>query len=161
MKKGGPSKCWTLMVLVSQKKLPPVRNKDHRAKMKKKQKSNSHSKAETSAEEASRIKAYDYRSWDKFDVVSCAFRMMFYQKAAASSGRFWLQDKALAEVDKDGGPEESHESDSEDAAVDPETALTEKEKVRLLATFLKPLQSDMDQHRHKLSFVWFIKMFYF
>uniref|UniRef100_H2LZ12 RNA polymerase II-associated protein 3 n=1 Tax=Oryzias latipes TaxID=8090 RepID=H2LZ12_ORYLA len=87
------------------KKLPPVRNKDHRAKMKKKQKSNSHSKAETSAEEASRIKAYDYRSWDKFDV-----------------------DKALAEVDKDGGPEESHESDSEDAAVDPETALTEKEK---------------------------------
>ncbi|XP_020569692.1 RNA polymerase II-associated protein 3 isoform X2 [Oryzias latipes] len=88
-----------------QKKLPPVRNKDHRAKMKKKQKSNSHSKAETSAEEASRIKAYDYRSWDKFDV-----------------------DKALAEVDKDGGPEESHESDSEDAAVDPETALTEKEK---------------------------------
>uniref|UniRef100_A0A3P9K856 RNA polymerase II-associated protein 3 n=1 Tax=Oryzias latipes TaxID=8090 RepID=A0A3P9K856_ORYLA len=90
---------------VQEKKLPPVRNKDHRAKMKKKQKSNSHSKAETSAEEASRIKAYDYRSWDKFDV-----------------------DKALAEVDKDGGPEESHESDSEDAVVDPETALTEKEK---------------------------------
>uniref|UniRef100_A0A8C7YS96 RNA polymerase II-associated protein 3 n=1 Tax=Oryzias sinensis TaxID=183150 RepID=A0A8C7YS96_9TELE len=89
---------------VQEKKLPPVRNKDHRAKMKKKQKSNSHSKAETSAEEASRIKAYDYRSWDKFDV-----------------------DKALAEVDKDEGPEESHESDSEDA-VDPETALTEKEK---------------------------------
>ncbi|RVE56326.1 hypothetical protein OJAV_G00220060 [Oryzias javanicus] len=88
-----------------QKKLPPVRNKDYRAKMKKKQKTNSHTKTEKTEEEASRIKSYDYRSWDKFDV-----------------------DKALTELDKDDGPEESLESDSEDTAMDPERALSEKEK---------------------------------
>uniref|UniRef100_A0A8C4HWX3 RNA polymerase II-associated protein 3 n=1 Tax=Dicentrarchus labrax TaxID=13489 RepID=A0A8C4HWX3_DICLA len=53
--------------------------------------------------EASRIKAYDYRSWDKFDV-----------------------DKALSEMDKEESPAESNESDSEE--VDREKALAEKEK---------------------------------
>uniref|UniRef100_A0AAQ5ZYK0 RNA polymerase II-associated protein 3 n=1 Tax=Amphiprion ocellaris TaxID=80972 RepID=A0AAQ5ZYK0_AMPOC len=53
---------------------------------------------------ASRIKAYDYRSWDKFDV-----------------------DKALEEMDNE-ECHESNESDSEEAAVDQEKALAEKEK---------------------------------
>ncbi|CAN9508311.1 unnamed protein product [Ophioblennius macclurei] len=94
-----------------QKSLPPVRNKDYKTKTRKKKKKkqeqkepngngNGEAKAE-GANQASRIKAYDYRSWDKFDV-----------------------DKALAEMDK----EESNESDSEEAAVDQEKALAEKEK---------------------------------
>lgn len=40
------------------------------------------------------------------------------------------QVKAKAEIDKDGNPGESNESDSEEAVVDQETALAEKEKVR-------------------------------
>lgn len=57
-----------------QKKLPPVRNKDYKTKKKKKRKDltgNGDTKTEESKQE-SRIKAYDYRSWDKFDVVSNA-----------------------------------------------------------------------------------------
>ncbi|XP_034529880.1 RNA polymerase II-associated protein 3 [Notolabrus celidotus] len=95
-----------------QKNLPPVRNKDYKTKMrekKKKKKKKEHTgngdTEEDGSMEASRIKAYDYRSWDKFDV-----------------------DKALAEMDKEESPAESNESDSEDAAADKETALTEKEK---------------------------------
>uniref|UniRef100_A0A671YL07 RNA polymerase II-associated protein 3 n=1 Tax=Sparus aurata TaxID=8175 RepID=A0A671YL07_SPAAU len=53
----------------------------------------------------SRIKAYDYRSWDKFDA-----------------------EKALSELDKEESPAESNESDSEEAAADQEKALAEKEK---------------------------------
>ncbi|XP_042337440.1 RNA polymerase II-associated protein 3-like, partial [Plectropomus leopardus] len=91
-----------------QKKLPPVRNKDYKTKMrerkKKKKEGNGDTKTEES-KEASRIKAYDYRSWDKFDV-----------------------DKALAEMDKEESPAESNESDSEEAAADQERALAEKEK---------------------------------
>ncbi|XP_071358436.1 RNA polymerase II-associated protein 3 [Trachinotus anak] len=95
-----------------QRELPPVRNKDYKTKMrekkKKKKKMETAGNGDTKAEEptqASRIKAYDYRSWDKFDV-----------------------DKALSEMDKEESPAESNESDSEEAAVDQEKALAEKEK---------------------------------
>uniref|UniRef100_A0A3B4ULU5 RNA polymerase II-associated protein 3 n=1 Tax=Seriola dumerili TaxID=41447 RepID=A0A3B4ULU5_SERDU len=94
-----------------QRELPPVRNKDYKTKMrekKKKKKMETVGNGDTKAEEskqASKIKAYDYRSWDKFDV-----------------------DKALAEMDKEESPAESNESDSEEAAVDQEKALAEKEK---------------------------------
>ncbi|XP_059181867.1 RNA polymerase II-associated protein 3 [Centropristis striata] len=92
-----------------QNKLPPVRNKDYKTKMRERKKKkeptgNGDAKMEGS-QDASRIKAYDYRSWDKFDV-----------------------DKALAEMDKEESPAESNESDSEEAAADKEKALAEKEK---------------------------------
>ncbi|XP_061663460.1 RNA polymerase II-associated protein 3 [Syngnathoides biaculeatus] len=85
--------------------LPPVRNKDYKAKMRAKKKmkmaNNSDSRAEGSgAKKPSRIKSNDYRSWDSFDVA-----------------------KALEEVDKEESP---IESDSEEG--DPERALAEKEK---------------------------------
>ncbi|XP_047431459.1 RNA polymerase II-associated protein 3 [Mugil cephalus] len=92
----------------SQKKLPPVRNRDYKTKKKKKRRKEVTSNGDTRTEESkqdSRIKAYDYRSWDKFDV-----------------------DKVLAEMDKEDCPAESNESDSEEAAVDQERALAEKEK---------------------------------
>ncbi|XP_061617450.1 RNA polymerase II-associated protein 3 [Phyllopteryx taeniolatus] len=85
--------------------LPPVRNKDYKAKMRAKKKmkmaNNGDSRAEeTDTKKPLRIKQNDYQSWDKFDVV-----------------------KALEEVDKEESPTES---DSEEA--DPERALAEKEK---------------------------------
>ncbi|XP_045928187.1 RNA polymerase II-associated protein 3 [Micropterus dolomieu] len=96
----------------AQKKLPPVRNKDYKTKMrekkKKKTKKEPAGNGDARGEEpkqASKIKGYDYRSWDKFDV-----------------------DKALAEMDKEESPAESNESDSEEAAVDKEKALAEKDK---------------------------------
>uniref|UniRef100_A0A7N6AEG9 RNA polymerase II-associated protein 3 n=1 Tax=Anabas testudineus TaxID=64144 RepID=A0A7N6AEG9_ANATE len=89
--------------------LPPVRNKDYKTKMREKKKQKEpNSNGDTKQEEpkqASRIKSYDYRSWDKFDV-----------------------DKALVEMDKEESPAESNESDSEEAAVDEDRALAEKEK---------------------------------
>lgn len=98
-----------------QKNLPPVRNKDYRAKMKEKKKrkqeptSNGHAgdidEKSGDKRQTSRIKGHDYRSWDKFDA-----------------------DKALEEMDKEESPAESNESDSEETAVDQETALAEKEK---------------------------------
>ncbi|XP_041834111.1 RNA polymerase II-associated protein 3 [Melanotaenia boesemani] len=92
-----------------QKKLPPVRNKDYKTKMREKRKKTQPTSdgeiKEDESKQASRIKAYDYRSWDKFDV-----------------------DKALAEMDKEESHAESNESDSEDATVDQEKALAEKEK---------------------------------
>ncbi|XP_008282686.1 RNA polymerase II-associated protein 3 [Stegastes partitus] len=91
-----------------QKKLPPVRNKDYKTKKReKKKKTEPNSNGDAKAEETkqgSKIKAYDYRSWDKFDV-----------------------DKALEEMDNE-ECHESNESDSEEAAVDQEKALAEKEK---------------------------------
>ncbi|XP_077565752.1 RNA polymerase II-associated protein 3 [Stigmatopora nigra] len=78
--------------------LPPVRNKDYKAKMRAKKMKMA--KAETDkTTNPCRIKSSDYQSWDRFDV-----------------------DKALEEVDK----EEHPESDSEEADV--ESALAEKEK---------------------------------
>uniref|UniRef100_A0A3Q1B5G9 RNA polymerase II-associated protein 3 n=1 Tax=Amphiprion ocellaris TaxID=80972 RepID=A0A3Q1B5G9_AMPOC len=91
-----------------EKNLPPVRNKDYKNKKREKKKKtelsvNGDAKVEET-KRASRIKAYDYRSWDKFDV-----------------------DKALEEMDNE-ECHESNESDSEEAAVDQEKALAEKEK---------------------------------
>ncbi|XP_049616496.1 RNA polymerase II-associated protein 3 [Syngnathus scovelli] len=83
--------------------LPPVRNKDYKAKMraKKMKMANGDVKAEeTDSQKPSRIKSNDYQSWDKFDVA-----------------------KALEEMDKEESP---NESDSEEA--DQERALAEKEK---------------------------------
>uniref|UniRef100_A0A3Q2WQ21 RNA polymerase II-associated protein 3 n=1 Tax=Haplochromis burtoni TaxID=8153 RepID=A0A3Q2WQ21_HAPBU len=94
-----------------QKKLPPVRNRDYRAKKREKKKKeevvtgDGDTKTEE-AKQASRIKSYDYQSWDKFDV-----------------------EKVMEEMDKEEDcPAESNESDSEEASVDPEKALAEKEK---------------------------------
>ncbi|XP_075932195.1 RNA polymerase II-associated protein 3 [Anarhichas minor] len=96
----------------AQKTLPPVRNKDYKTKMrerkKKKKKKEPTGGGDAKAEEPkedSRIKAYDYRSWDKFDV-----------------------DKALSEMDKEESPAESNESDCEEATADQEKALSEREK---------------------------------
>uniref|UniRef100_A0A8C6M8K8 RNA polymerase II-associated protein 3 n=1 Tax=Nothobranchius furzeri TaxID=105023 RepID=A0A8C6M8K8_NOTFU len=91
---------------VLQEKLPPVRNKHYKTKMKgkkKKREQSGESKSEDSSK-ISRLKSYDYRSWDKFDV-----------------------DKALAEMDKEDCIADSNESDTEDAAVDEEKAQSEKE----------------------------------
>lgn len=104
LRTGGPQE--------TQRKLPPVRNKDYKSKMRgKKEKKkmmqpacNGDTKAEEHKQD-SKIKAYDYRSWDKFDV-----------------------DKALAEMDKEESPAESNESDTEEAAADREKGLGEKEK---------------------------------
>ncbi|XP_078138281.1 RNA polymerase II-associated protein 3 isoform X2 [Centroberyx gerrardi] len=85
-----------------QKTLPPVRNRDYKMKKREKKKP---AKTEEEAKQTSRIKAYDYRSWDKFDV-----------------------DKALSVMDKEESPAESNESDSEEAAVDQERAQAEKEQ---------------------------------
>ncbi|XP_077355023.1 RNA polymerase II-associated protein 3 [Festucalex cinctus] len=83
--------------------LPPVRNKDYKAKIKAKKKmkmANGDSKIEeTDSKKPARIRSHDYQSWDKFDVV-----------------------KALEEVDKEESPAES---DSDEA--DQERALAEKE----------------------------------
>ncbi|KAK5876337.1 hypothetical protein CesoFtcFv8_025703 [Champsocephalus esox] len=94
-----------------QKSLPPVRNIDYKTKMRERKKkkkkkepmSNGDAKA-VESKDASRIKAYDYKSWDKFDV-----------------------DQALAEMDKEESPAESNESDSESEA-DRDKMLAEKEK---------------------------------
>ncbi|XP_034434552.1 RNA polymerase II-associated protein 3 isoform X1 [Hippoglossus hippoglossus] len=105
----------------TEEKLPPVRNKKYKTKMREKRKKkmehagtgngdagNGDAKAED-LQQSSRIKAYDYQSWDKFDV-----------------------DEALAEMDKEESPVESNESDSEEAAVDREKALSQKEKGNML-----------------------------
>lgn len=91
-----------------QRTLPPVRNKDYKARMREKRRKKKEHAADcdTKGEEpkpVSRLKSSDYRSWDKFDV-----------------------EKALADVDKEERPAESNESDSEE--VDKAKALAEKEK---------------------------------
>lgn len=59
-----------------QKKLPPVRNKDYKSKMRgKKKKSEPAVNGQAKGDETKkdpRIKSYDYSSWEKFDVV-CIF----------------------------------------------------------------------------------------
>ncbi|XP_068611363.1 RNA polymerase II-associated protein 3 [Brachionichthys hirsutus] len=86
-----------------QEKLPAVRNKDYKAKMKGTRKKEPTGSGDE-AQKHPRIKSYDYRTWDKFDV-----------------------EKALSEVDKEESPPESNASDSEDAGVDRGKALAEKE----------------------------------
>ncbi|XP_028255050.1 RNA polymerase II-associated protein 3 [Parambassis ranga] len=95
------------------KKLPSVRNKDYKTKMRDRKKKKKEEEALTGdgytkseePKQASRIKGYDYQSWDKFDV-----------------------DKALEEMDKEECPADSNESDSEEVAVDQKKALDEKKK---------------------------------
>uniref|UniRef100_A0AAV2IX03 RNA polymerase II-associated protein 3 n=1 Tax=Knipowitschia caucasica TaxID=637954 RepID=A0AAV2IX03_KNICA len=95
-----------------EKNLPPIRNKDYKAKMRDKKKTKSASACNGHGDKGNantdkknqRIKGYDYRSWDKFNV-----------------------DKVLEEMDKE-SPVESNESDPEEIAVDREKALAEKEK---------------------------------
>ncbi|KAM3850352.1 RNA polymerase II-associated protein 3 [Diretmus argenteus] len=111
-------------------KLPAVRNTDYTMKKREKRKTGGDTRTEpsgdtrtdqtssgdtrtdqtssgdTRTDQTSRIKSYDYRSWDQFDV-----------------------DKALVAMDKDDSAAESNESGEEDvAAADRETALAEKEK---------------------------------
>ena len=59
--------------------LPPIRNQSNRKKKKKKEQPLASSKDNMSKGEA-RISSYDYRSWDKFDVVSfwCLMHSTFY-----------------------------------------------------------------------------------
>lgn len=87
-----------------EKSIPPVRNKDYKRKKREKKKS-TESCTETEPKQPSRIKGYDYRSWDKFDV-----------------------DKALESMDREDSPVESNESDSEEVPADQERAIAEKEK---------------------------------
>lgn len=48
-----------------------MRNKDYKTKMRKKKKLNEDGdKKSEESKQAAKIKAYDYRSWDKFDVVN-------------------------------------------------------------------------------------------
>lgn len=96
-----------------EKTLPPIRNKDYKTKLRDKKKKKQASagnglergNVDDSKKQAPKIKGYDYRSWDKFDV-----------------------DKALEEMNKEESPAESNESDSEENSVDREKALAEKEK---------------------------------
>uniref|UniRef100_A0A3Q4HV92 RNA polymerase II associated protein 3 n=1 Tax=Neolamprologus brichardi TaxID=32507 RepID=A0A3Q4HV92_NEOBR len=113
------------------KTLPPVRNRDYRAKKREKKKKKEEEvtgDGDTKTEEAkqaSRIKSSDYQSWDKFDV-----------------------EKVLEEMDKEEDcPAESNESDSEEAAVDPEKALAEKEKVDIICEALKKGKIDVVLYR--------------
>ena len=59
--------------------LPPIRNQSNRKKKKKKEQPSASNKDNMSNGEA-RISSYDYRSWDKFDVVSfwCLMHSTFY-----------------------------------------------------------------------------------
>uniref|UniRef100_A0A8C6WN77 RNA polymerase II-associated protein 3 n=1 Tax=Neogobius melanostomus TaxID=47308 RepID=A0A8C6WN77_9GOBI len=86
-----------------EKKLPPVRNEECKAKLREKKKKKPISASNCLAGgngdaatgekmQASKIKGYDYRSWDAFDVVC---RVML--------------DKALEEMDKEESPAESNE----------------------------------------------------
>ncbi|XP_010885380.2 RNA polymerase II-associated protein 3 [Esox lucius] len=94
------------IVSKSPKILPPVRNKDYKKKREKKKALDKNAKTESKP--ASRIKSYDYQSWDKFDV-----------------------DTALESMDKEDSAAESNDSESEEAGVpatDRDKALAEKEK---------------------------------
>ncbi|KAJ8245472.1 hypothetical protein GJAV_G00271110 [Gymnothorax javanicus] len=82
--------------------LPPIRNKDFRQKKKKTKLS---TKDTNNQLKQSRIKSYDYQSWDKFDV-----------------------DKALESMDKDESPDSESDSEETGVSVDRERALAEKEK---------------------------------
>ncbi|KAJ8007079.1 hypothetical protein DPEC_G00113840 [Dallia pectoralis] len=96
----------TGIVSKSPKILPPVRNKDYKKKRGTKKALDTYAK--TDSKHASRIKSYDYRSWDKFDV-----------------------DKALESMDKEDSAAESNDSESEEAgvpAINQGKALAEKEK---------------------------------
>lgn len=132
-----------------------MRNKDYRAKKREKKKNKKEEEVtgdgDTKTEEAkqaSRIKSFDYQSWDKFDVVSLKaykthlaleVKLLCYQLQLLFNlfDLLW-QEKVLEEMDKEEDcPVESNESDSEEAAVDPEKALAEKEKVDIICEAFK------------------------
>ncbi|XP_043564599.1 RNA polymerase II-associated protein 3-like [Chiloscyllium plagiosum] len=80
--------------------LPPVRNRNYKKRTNKKTVSQNNKKNKEN--KPTRIKSYDYKSWEKFDV-----------------------EKVLEELDKN---DSSPESDTEDEEIDVEKALSEKEK---------------------------------
>ncbi|XP_078423972.1 RNA polymerase II-associated protein 3 [Cetorhinus maximus] len=80
--------------------LPPVRNRNYKKNTNKKTVSRNNRKNKEN--KATRIKSYDYKSWEKFDV-----------------------DKVLEELDKN---DSTSEPDTEDEEIDVEKALLEKEK---------------------------------
>ncbi|XP_072341146.1 RNA polymerase II-associated protein 3 [Scyliorhinus torazame] len=80
--------------------LPPVRNRNYKKNTNKKTVSRNNRKNKEN--KATRIKSFDYKSWEKFDV-----------------------DKVLEELDKN---DSSPEPDTEDEEIDAEKALSEKEK---------------------------------
>ena len=57
------------LLFLFQQSLPPVRNQSKRKKKKKKE-SSTFSNNACKSKDKTRISSYDYRSWDKFDVVS-------------------------------------------------------------------------------------------
>lgn len=57
------------LLFLFQQSLPPVRNQSRRKKKKKKE-SSTFSNNASKPKDKTRISSYDYRSWDKFDVVS-------------------------------------------------------------------------------------------
>lgn len=82
------------------KKLPPVRNSLNKKKTKKKK--------IIADKKSERISGYDFRSWDKFDVVSLYHHILF---ASIVTNFVFIKDKALKEVDVEG--EEEYETDEE------------------------------------------------
>lgn len=141
-----------------------MRNRDYRAKKREKKKKKEEEvtgDGDTKTEEAkqaSRIKSYDYQSWDKFDVVF----LKTYKTHLALEVKLvcnllqllfnlfdllW-QEKVMEEMDKEEDcPAESNESDSEEASVDPEKALAEKEKVDIICEALKKGKIDVVLYR--------------
>lgn len=138
-----------------------MRNKDYRAKKREKKKNKKEEEVtgdgDTKTEEAkqaSRIKSFDYQSWDKFDVVSLKaykthlaleVKLLCYQLQLLFNlfDLLW-QEKVLEEMDKEEDcPVESNESDSEEAPVDPEKAQAEKEKVDIICEALKKGKIDV------------------
>lgn len=130
-----------LVVSIPLQSLPPVRNKDFKMKMRDKKKKkkkepvgNGSAKGDR-LKKTSRIKANDYQSWDKFDVVTCTWMFSYditnKRKGPIFSSWTWCasQGKALSELDKDDSPPELNESDSEEVTFDQEKALAEKERV--------------------------------
>ncbi|KAK3517866.1 hypothetical protein QTP70_021846 [Hemibagrus guttatus] len=86
------------------KTLPPVRNKDYKKKCKVRSKVPAEN-GQGEEKPVQRIKSYDYKSWEKFNV-----------------------EKALEAVDKEVSPGESNDSDSEEVQMDRDLAMKEKEK---------------------------------
>ncbi|XP_062850759.1 RNA polymerase II-associated protein 3 [Trichomycterus rosablanca] len=84
--------------------LPPVRNKDYKKKRRVRSKAAAKN-GQGEQKPVQRIKSYDYKSWDTFDV-----------------------EKALDSVDKEGSAAESNESDSEEIQVDRDLAMKEREQ---------------------------------
>lgn len=139
-----------------------MRNRDYRAKKReKKKKKEVTGDGDTKTEEAkqaSRIKSSDYQSWDKFDVVFLkAYKTHLALEVKSVCNLLQLlfnlfdllrQEKVLEEMDKEEDcPAESNESDSEEAAVDPEKALAEKEKVDVICEALKKGKIDVVLYR--------------